>query len=86
MCEHIGNFNIIKLEGTIACNIVITEYAPNQCVYYGSIFGFSSLVGKFGSNPQTGAWIYPCCSNYMNILTKCKIIVKKKKKIMGRYL
>ena len=28
------------------------KYAPNQCVYQGSIFVFSSFVRKFGSHPK----------------------------------
>ena len=47
-------------KATVAWNISIPEYAPNQYVYQCSILVFSSLVEKFSSNPnfpkKNGPW------------------------------
>ena len=45
---------IMPSQGTVAWHFLffIPKYAPNQCAYLGSIFVFSSLVSKFGSNPK----------------------------------
>ena len=63
------NDNKVLLNGTVAWNILISKYAPIQGVYKGSIFVFSSLVGKFGSNPKYWSlklgYGFPCCSNYL---------------------